>query len=448
MSRRPNAGYSAQVSARAVAVRRLLAVEADGAYVARLGSETTDADTARRASDYVAGVTRLQRRLDFLIGQFYRGDVETLDPPLRQILRLGVYDLVEKGVPPHAAVGEAVGLAREVLHKGAAGLANAVLRAVSRAADALPVPQTGDAVEDLAAWQSHPTWLVRRWAERWGIDATRALLEHDNRVPRYGLRATTGAFGPLLQELESLDIGAERSRWLDDFVTVGRLQPVLRGGLLADGRCAVQDEAAGLVVRVLDPQPGERILDAAAAPGGKAIYAALRMGEGTLVALDVSDAKTRLVAEAAAVQGVGWIETAVGDLRTWGGPADFDAVLLDAPCSGTGVLAKRADLRWRRQPSDLADLAALQDELLDAAARHVRPGGRLVYATCSLEPEENEDRVTAFLTRHPGWRLDPVGSRVRAEMRAPDGTYAVRPDLHQTDGAFAARLLAPRPIAP
>ena len=221
---------------------------------------------------------------------------------------------------------------------------------------------------------------------------------------------------------------------------LGRLQPVLRAGLLAEGACAVQDEAAGLVVRVLDPQPGEAVLDAAAAPGGKAVYAAQRMGAGRLVALDVSEAKTALVAKAAQAQGVAdLVETVAADLTAWTPPRPFDRVLLDAPCSGTGVLAKRADLRWNRQPGDLRDLAALQDRLLDAAAGAVGPGGLLAYSTCSVEAEENDDRVRAFLDRHPDFAVEPVGDRVPRPMRDGD-VYRALPHVHGTDGAFAVRL--------
>ncbi len=432
-------------SARSVAVQRLLRVEDEGAYVARLGSETTSAETARRALELVAGVTRHRRWLDFLLSQVYRGEVEALDAPLRQILRIGTYDLVVGGTPPHAAVNEAVALARAELHKGAAGLANAVLRNLARRSDALPEPATDDAADDLAVRHSHPTWLVRRWLARWGVDATIRLLEHDNRAPRYALRATGGekATDPLLQTIESLGVGVERSRWLDDFMTVERLQPILRAGQLREGTVAVQDEAAGLVVRVLDPRPGERLLDAAAAPGGKTVYAALRAGgEAAITALDVSEAKVRLVDQAAAAQGARGITTVAADLRTWPVGEPFDAVLLDSPCSGTGVLAKRADLRWRREETDLARLTVLQDELLDAAARHVSRGARLVYSTCSLEPEENEDRVRAFLARHAGWTLR-AASGVPDSFVTPDGFYAALPHVHGTDGAFAAVLVAP-----
>ena len=430
-------------SARALAVERLLRVEADGAFVARL-SGGVDPETARAASDYVAGVTRQRRWLDFLLDRYTRGDLGALDPELLQTLRVGAYDLVVKGTAPHAAVNEAVETARALLHRGAGGFANGVLRSLARALrnGTLPEPDTGDRADDLAVRHSHPTWMVRRWLAAWGEEATARFLVSNNEPPRYALRAAGGA-DALVDRLAALGAEPERSRWLDDFVTVGRLQPVLRSGLLAEGACAVQDEAAGLVVRALDPQPGEAVLDGAAAPGGKAVYAAQRMargGAGRLVALDVSPAKTALVAEAANAQGVGGVvETVTADLTEWDPPRPFDRVLLDAPCSGTGVLAKRADLRWNRSPEDLLDLAALQDRLLDAAARAVRPGGLLVYSTCSVEAEENDDRVAAFLDRHADFALEPVGDLVPEPMR--DGAvYRALPHVHGTDGAFAARL--------
>jgi 16S rRNA (cytosine967-C5)-methyltransferase len=434
----------ADLPARDLAVRRLLRVEGDGAHVARLADGAGSAEAARRASDWVAGVTRQRRWLDFVVGQFYRGDVAALDPELLQALRIGTYDLVVRGVKPHAAVNEAVGTARRLLHRGAAGLANGVLRAVARAqaAGTLPQPDSGDPAEDLAVRHSYPTWMVRRWLGRWGPGATVRFLEAGNEAPRYALRCTAGAAGrpELVGRLDAVGAQPEPSRWLDDFVTVGRLQPVLRGGLVEGGACAVQDEAAGLVVRALDPRPGEAVLDAAAAPGGKAVGAALRMaGQGEVLALDVSEAKARLVRQSAARQGAAIVRTAVADLTAWAPPRRYDRVLLDAPCSGTGVLAKRADLRWNRRPGDLAELAALQDRLLDAAAAAVRPGGLLVYATCSVEPEENEGRVESFLARTPSFTGEPVGEAVPGPFRDGD-VYRALPHVHGTDGAFAARL--------
>jgi 16S rRNA (cytosine967-C5)-methyltransferase len=442
----PPPAISQDLEARRTAVLQLLRVEDEGAYTARLAvGDRDDASgtVARRASHWVAGVTRHRRWLDFLVASFYRGDLDAMQGELRQILRLGVYDLVERGVPPHAAVSETVETARQMLHKGAAGLTNGVLRALVRAMPGLPEPG-GDPAEALAVRHSHPTWMVRRWLDRLGVDATVAFLRGNNASPVYGVRANLRRLDrdALLAAIAEAGGDADPSPWLDDLVRTQRMQPILRAGLLADGRCAVQDEAAALVVRVLDPQPGERVLDAAAAPGGKALYAAQRMDDtGALVALDVSEPKLGLLRKAARAQGATTIAPVRADLRTWTADAPFDRVLLDAPCSGTGVLAKRADLRWRREEADLSELTALQDRLLDAAAAHVRPGGLLVYATCSVEPEENEERVAAFVARAPAFAVETAAPFVPAAMLHADGNaYQALPWAHRTDGAFAVRL--------
>ncbi|MDX1419275.1 MAG: 16S rRNA (cytosine(967)-C(5))-methyltransferase RsmB [Rubricoccaceae bacterium] len=432
-------------SPRAAAARRLLRVEEDGAHVARLGETDEAPRDARLVSEFVAGTTRHRRSLDFVLDHYYRGDPSRLDPILRQVLRVGLFELLVRETPPHAAVSEAVEAARSLLHPGAARLVNGLLRAVARANDrgALPAPSTGDPVEDLAVETSHPTWLVRRWLDRYGEDETRALLATNNAPPRYSLRVnllkTTVAH--LGERLTALGVGWRQSDVLDDFVVAERLQPVIRGGVLEEGVCAVQDEAAGLVVRVLDPQPGERVLDGAAAPGGKAVYTAQRMQDrGEVVAVDLHAARTALIGQAAEAHGLTIVQAVAADLRAYAPAAPFDRVLLDAPCTGLGVLAKRADLRWNRQPEDVGALVTLQDDLLDAAARHVRPGGLLVYSTCTLAPEENAERVAAFLDRHPGFRREPVAGLVPESMWTTEGDYAALPHLHGTDGAYAARL--------
>lgn len=433
--------------ARVRALRRLLRVEQQGAYVGRLaGTDPDDPRAERQAAEYVAGVTRLRRWLDFLVAAFYRGDPDRLEPALRQVLRIGLYDLLVLGTPPHAAVHEAVELARRTVRPQAAGLVNGLLRAVVRQRDRLPEPATGDPTADLAVALSYPDWLVARWRDRYGDAEARALLETGNARPRHALRvnplrASVEAFG---RDLDELGVAWAPSRYLDDFVTVERLQPVLRAGWLDDGRCAVQDEAAGLVVRVLDPQPGETVADVAAAPGGKAVYAALRMQDrGRLLAFDAHPARLGLVARAARAHGLSIVETEAADVRALAARPErpeADRVLLDAPCSGLGVLAKRADLRWQRREEDIAELAALQDDLLEAAAALVRPGGLLVYATCTLEPEENEVRVEAFLARHPDFVREDVRGLVPETMRTEEGDYRALPHRHGTDGAYAARL--------
>jgi len=261
--------------------------------------------------------------------------------------------------------------------------------------------------------------------------------------PSYSLRINTlrtsqEEFG---KRLTDLDIAWRPSKYLNDFVVVERLQPIIRGGLLADGLCAVQDEAAGLVVRMLAPQPRETILDGAAAPGGKALYAAqLMKNEGRIVAVDLHEARTRLIGTAAGAHGSRIIEPQTADLRTAEFDTQFDRVLLDVPCSGLGVLAKRADLRWQASLDKIEELVGLQDELLDAAAHHGRPGGLLVYSTCTIAPEENAERVRAFLERHSSFSTEQVESVAPTSMQTPEGYFATLPHIHGMDGAFAARL--------
>ncbi|MEM8557496.1 MAG: 16S rRNA (cytosine(967)-C(5))-methyltransferase RsmB [Bacteroidota bacterium] len=440
---------------------RLLARIRDGAYADRLDPDGSaldasgDARASGQAVGYAAGVTRHRRWLDFLLAHLYHGNPDTLEPDLRDVLRLGLFDLFIEQTPPHAAVNEAVALTRAAVNPGAAKLVNAILRTADRRRADLPQPNTGKAARDLAVLHSHPTWLVRRWLVRFGEGDTEALLLADNAPPTYSLRLNTlrHSVEDVHAKLKALDaehgLDWEPSPYLADFVRVERLQPVVRAGWLADGTVAVQDEAAGLVVRLLDPQPGETVRDVAAAPGGKALYAALRMhNAGRVLASDPHEARVGLVERGAKAHGLTIVEAVAADAQTLAAQAlepgadvlQADRVLLDAPCSGTGVLAKRADLRWRRTPDDLRDLVALQDTLLDAAAALVKPGGLLVYATCSIEPEENAERIRHFLDARTDFALEGAAPFVPAGMRTEDGFYAALPHIHGTDGAFGARL--------
>ena len=414
----------------------------------REGDLAADSDprVERQATEYVAGVTRWRRYLDFIIRHFYKGPFKKMEPALKQILRLGLYEVLMLDTPPHAALNEAVGLAKRIVRPGAGNLVNGILRSVLRQKEHLPEPNTGDPADDLAIRHSHPTWIVRRWLTRFGPQETEALLRYDNTRPFYGLRPTIfkisrGDFETMLNEE---GVGWEPSEYLDDFVRVQRLQPVVRAGWVDEGLCAVQDESAGLVVRLLDPQPGETLLDACAAPGGKALYAAARMrNRGRLIAVDIHPGRLRLAERAAAAQGITILQPHAADLRDFVQRDDHpaaDRVLLDAPCSGLGVLAKRADLRWHRTAEEIADLTTLQDQLLDAAARLVRPGGLLVYSTCTIEPEENQQRVEAFLKRHEAFRPVPATGLVPEAVITPEGYLATLPHRHRIDGAFGARL--------
>lgn len=436
------------LSAREQALDELLRVEADRTFVGLGVGKVGELDerTRRQVREYVAGVTRWRRWLDYLIAHLYRGNAAKLEPRLRQILRLGLYELLYLDTPPHAVLNEAVELAKRQVRPKAGGLVNGILRAAQRQQETLPEPRRGSRAERLAIRHSHPTWMVKRWLRMFGEDATRDLLVHNNQRPTYDVRPNPLKLAAveLRALLKEADIAYTDARFSDALVTVPSVQPLLKHGWLQGGLCSVQDEAAGLVVQLLDPQPHETVLDTCAAPGGKAFYAAERMANtGTLHVWDVHAGRLSLVLKAAKERGYTQLREQVVDGTAV--PPDVtdlqaDRVLVDAPCTGTGVLAKRADLRWNRTKHDLAELCTLQQRLLDQAATLVRSGGILVYSTCSIEPEENEMQVQTFLQRHPQFVLESVQPWLPEAVVTAEGYYASLPHVHGMDGAFAARL--------
>lgn len=433
------------------ALQNLERVETTDAYVGRLQTDEKDQRERRQARELVSGVTRWRRRLDFILSEFYNGDFADVETRLQVILRLGLYEILYQDTPPHAVVDQYVELAKQTIREGAGGLANGILRTVLRKKNEMPTPRTGDRADDLAVRHSHPTWMVRRWLDRYGDIDTQALLSWNNQRPLFGLRVNTNrtTVDDVTAWLDENEVDWTESAYLDDVVRVRRLQSVIHGPLLDDGHVAVQDESAGLIVRCLNPQPGEKVFDVCAAPGGKAIYAAQRMtagdgDPGKLYAFDIHEGRLGLVREAAETHGMSDdIWTFAADARELDSRDDLplaDRVLLDAPCSGLGVLAKRADLRWQRDESDMEALTQLQAELLDAAAPLVRPGGLLVYSTCTIEPEENAAQVETFLQNHPEFERESVDDIISGDLVNNDGDFATIPHRDAVDGAYAARL--------
>lgn len=429
-----------------MAFARLLSIEAENAFAGFASQRSDDPREERLSHEYVLGITRWRRWLDFLINSFYSGKEDGLELKLRIILRIGFYDVLFMSTPDHAAVNETVELAKRELRAGAGSLANALLRSLIRSRGKLPTPSMQNRAAGLGTKYSHPDWIVKRWIERYGEAETVKLLEWNNERPEYAIRRNSlkGSSLELTTALSGLDVSF-REGHSPDFVNVSELSSVLRSAEFLSGLMSVQDEAAGLVVRILDPQPGETILDVCAAPGGKAMYAAERMGNvGRVVAIDRHEGRLRLVKESAVRLGCSIVETEVADATKPLSIVGADRVLVDAPCSGLGVLSKRADLRWRMTEGRIVELVALQSAILDAAAASVRVGGVLVYSTCTTEPEENEVQVGQFLERHPEFEI--VSASIGADDRftLPSGFYQSLPHVHGMDGAFAAKMLRVR----
>jgi 16S rRNA (cytosine967-C5)-methyltransferase len=381
------------------------------------------------------GLTRFRGRLDHLLDLHLDRGVASLDPPVLTLLRMGAYQLLYMGsVPSYAAVSQTVSQVRGEAGRGAAGLANAVLRGLSRKGggpERFPSFQA-DPLGHLERWGSHPRWLLERWMARFGPDGTRELVEANNRIPSLHLR-------PL-----GLSLEAARARLAEagfqavaDPPGTGTLglpagtDPVSALEVLP---ALVQDPAAGWVVGWVGGVEGMDVADLCAAPGGKGLGLAA-LG-GRVVALDLSPSRLRVMAET-----VRRLALPVGLVVARGEAPPLrprDVVLVDAPCTGTGTLARHPDARWRLEAGSMAALTGVQDGILDGAAGIVRPGGLLVYSTCTLEPEENRERIEAFLARHPGFIVEE-GEGVPDAVRA--GPFLeVLPHRTGTDGAFAARL--------
>jgi 16S rRNA (cytosine967-C5)-methyltransferase len=340
-------------------------------------------------------------------------------------------------VPAYAAVSQSVELAREAGAGRASGLVNGVLQSVRRRGAEIPFPEPeADPVGHLVAWGSHPRWLVERWLERFGLDETRRLVDRDNEKPELYLTILEGSTAGAVEALSAGGIEAEPVEAAPDSVRLGRGASARDALRLVPA--VVQDPAAALVVRFADPDPEARIIDVCAAPGGKAIGLA-REGRSVLAA-DLSPGRLARLRDNVARLGLAdrVVLVAADARRPPFAPAD--AVLLDAPCTGTGTLRRHPDGRWRISPADLAELEELQAELLAAAAELVRPGGLLVYSTCSLEPEENELQVRRFLADNPGFELDPPSVAVDSKLVTPEGFLNVLPQREGFDGSFAARI--------
>jgi 16S rRNA (cytosine967-C5)-methyltransferase len=394
----------------------------------------------RRLRELVFSCVRLRGRYDQIIASRSRKS-RTLAPELRAVLWVALHELTDLAHKPHAVVDEAVRMADALGAGYARGFVNGMLRAYVRDPDGdFPGPE--HAIDHAATWLSHPRWLAERWAQRLGDEEMLALCAAGNERPKLYLRAAPGRRDALRSALARMEWESEPVDFLPDGLElITRVPPSL---LLAqlDEPCVLQDAAAQLVAPVLAATGPERVLDLCAAPGGKATHLAQLLPDARVVACDSSAGRLARLGPAAERLGLeGRLQIAVSDAgRPSFVPESFDAVLLDAPCTGTGVLARRHDARWIREPADVAELAVLQRVLLDRALDLVRPGGIVLYATCSLEPEENDEVVDFVIAHREDVREWPIGDELPAQF-IREGRLSTWPHRHGIDGAFAARLV-------
>ncbi|EOS58013.1 16S rRNA (cytosine(967)-C(5))-methyltransferase RsmB [Paenibacillus barengoltzii] len=445
-------------SARSVALQVLTAVEQEGAYsnlllngaLQRSGLTGPDAGLA---TELVYGTIQRLNTIDYFLEQFVTKGLAKLAPWVRNLLRLSFYQLQYLDrIPPHAAVNEAVNLAKRKGHQGISGMVNGVLRNVLRRKAELHLPEGLAPVQRIALEHSHPEWMVALWIRQYGESAAEAICRANNEPPSVSVRVnrTRASRDEVLRLMEEQGLRASASPISPDGIVVHSGGNMALTSCYREGLISVQDESSMLVAEALDPQPGMNVLDCCAAPGGKTCHIAEIMeGRGRVLANDIHPHKAKLIEEHAKRLGLDNVDTLSGDalqLAERLEAASFDRILLDAPCSGLGVIRRKPDLKWAKTPEDITEITGIQKALLDSVSRLLKPGGLLVYSTCTIEPRENAEMVASFLSRHPEFELaDELiswkerGALAAAAGRVEAGLQILPQDAH-SDGFYIVRL--------
>jgi 16S rRNA (cytosine967-C5)-methyltransferase len=455
-------GKAALGTAREAALTILVRVETSGAYSnLQINKTLQEAELSRSdaalATELVYGTISRQATLDYWLDRFVAKGVGKLQGWVHQLLRLSAYQLLYLDrIPTHAAVNEAVEIAKRRGHGGIAGMVNGVLRSIDRnRAELKPeLISLPDKAQTIALRHSYPLWLVEKWSAQFGIEATEAMCASGNEAPHAGIRVNplSATLEEVLAELKEAGLEGETSPLTPSGIAVRGGGNLTELAGYAGGRWSLQDESSMLVAEVAAPESGMKVLDCCAAPGGKSSHLAELMGgKGKVWANDLHAHKRKIIAAQTERLKLRNVEATTGDalkLSEVFAPASMDAVLLDAPCSGFGVIRRKPEIKWTKTAGDVADISAIQRSLLDAVCDLVKPGGTFVYSTCTMLREENEDQIQRFLSDHPHFELDanwpkPLLERLTAAGLIDEsfnGQLQLLPQHFGSDGFFIARM--------
>jgi 16S rRNA (cytosine967-C5)-methyltransferase len=438
------------MTARRIVVELLNRLETENRFVDRIiedelaRPDLTDQDRAF-INEIMQGTLRWRKKLQWLLEPFLNEAYSRVPRSIRHILESSLYQILYMSkTPPYATVNEAVDLAKNLKGHFWGRRVNAILRKILRELPTIQFPEIAtNPVTGIAVNYSHPEWLVARWIERWGVAATQQLCSINNQKPAISMRVNPLKTDTvqLLEKLAQHGIAASPSPLLPNFLRARQLPPLAQCELFQRGFFSIQDESAGLVAPLLTPEPGEIILDLCAAPGGKTTQLAeLTSDHAQIIAVDSVRPRIKMIQENVARLGLRNVTTILADgLQLATRP--LKKILLDVPCSGLGVLAKRADLRWQRNVDAILERSQLQQRFISHAASLLEKGGVLVYSTCSIEPEENEQIVEWFLNQHPEFELTDPSPYVPPVVVKAQRYVQTLPHLHHVDGSFAARLV-------
>lgn len=402
-------------------------------------------------TDLVYGTVKWRLKIDWIIQQFSSIKLKKISPWIINILRLGVYQLLYTSkIPESAACNESVNLSKKYGHASSRGFVNAILRNITKNRDKIKYPdKEKELCQYLSVWYSHPEWLVEEWLGNFGLKFTESLLEANNGIPDFTIRANTLRISreELIEDFKKVGIEALKGKHIDEAIVLKSPSSITRLEAFKKGYFQVQDESSMLVSKVLDPKPGDLVIDVCSAPGGKSTHMAQLMNnKGTVIARDIHQHKLKIINDTSKRLGFDIIKAEIFDAtktdEKYIGKAD--RVLVDAPCSGYGIIRRKPDLKWARDIKDKKEIVDLQFEILNAASKYLKPLGMLVYSTCTIEKEENEELVRAFLKLNSDFELVDISSFIPKDLKKKsinEGFIQLFPNVDDLDGFFMAKMI-------
>ncbi len=435
---------------RGLAVKIINRVDRTDAYLDKLLdieiklSELSGKDKAL-LFEIVHGVIRWLGRIDWILNGFYKGQFSKCIPNVKNSMRVALYQILFLDrVPDHAAVNESVEFVKKLQGEKSANLTNAVLRNIIRNRKGIRYPnREEDVVGYFAAYYSHPTWMVKRWVNRFGEEETEKLLIANNQKPSHTLRINTlkTNVDELKKLLKSVDLSFYDGKYLKEYLQLSAITNITNWEYFQKGYFSIQDESTGFSCKALNPQPGMKILDLCAAPGGKTSFLANMMNnEGEIVALDKFESRLELFKRNIKRLGVTNVRPTVKDALEFN-EDNFDGILADVPCSGLGTLTKKPDIKWKKDFGDIRKLNKIQFELLEKAGSLIKVNGTVIYSTCTIEPEENINIVNKFLEKYNNFELVSLKDQFESNLLDENGCVQTLPSKHKVDGAFVAKLI-------
>jgi len=390
-----------------------------------------------------AGTVKFKITLDFFIENISSRPLKKLSPPVKNILRAAIYELEYLKKPDYAVINSYVEISK-LYDKNSSGFVNGVLRNFLRKRDEINFPSIEEnPVKAMSIEFSHPEWLVERWIKTYGVDETIKICEFNNKIPKISIRINTLK----TSKTEVMDLFRENNvEFTESLISNECLALKNQGNIkkiagFKEGYWAVQGESSSLVAKILDPQEGERILDLCAAPGGKTAHiAGLMENSGEIIAVDISKDRIKRIEENCERLGITCVKTIVSDASTFFDDCRFDRILIDAPCSNTGVLGKRPDARWKRTPEDIKNLTKIQLKILQNAIKLLKEGGTFVYSTCSIEQEENVLLIQEFLKNNKDFAFEDISKYLPWQSEGQEGYIQILQSKYNIDGFFIAKL--------